>query len=360
MNRRQLLSNASLLSIAASSAAVAQVGAPPMNTPAHLQSGPQSSFSTQPWIEGNRFTSSAYSLERVVFKSQGVDLVGNLFTQERGKRPAVLIVGPVAYVKEQSPIQYASRLAKEGLTVLVFDPRFHGESGGLPRRMESGSAKVQDLRAAIDYLTTRGDVDANAIHMLGICQGVNWAIDATLADARIKSLSIVAGHYLIPETAALYLGSPEATSRRIEKAALAQAKFDKTGEVDYIPIISSTDPDALLTAKPIVEFYTRWADRGPFWNFHGLWENRITAMSEAGIWGHRVDNSLNRLKTRTLMIHADRAASGPKIPRDLFEMIPTPDKKLVWLGGQNQMQFYEDPVTIDMVVPHLAEFMRRA
>ncbi|MEO8278072.1 MAG: hypothetical protein ABI564_00195, partial [Ideonella sp.] len=108
----------------------------------------------------------------------------------------------------------------------------------------------------------------------------------------------------------------------------------------------------------IREFYERWAYRGAFWNFHGLWENRILAMSEADIWGHQVDAVMLQLHTPTLMVHANRAASGPIVPRKLFEQMPARKKELVWLSDQNQMQFYEDPVTIDQVVPQLARFFK--
>jgi fermentation-respiration switch protein FrsA (DUF1100 family) len=247
---------------------------------------------------------------------------------------------------------------REGYAALIFDPRYHGESGGEPRRRESGAAKVEDLRASVDFLSAREDVDPERISVLAICQGVNWGIEAAALDPRIKALAIVAGHYLTPDVAKMYVG--DTAEARIGRSREAEARFKATGEVSYIPVVSvqpsQPDPAALLTAPPIHQFYIRWADRGPFWNFHGLWENRITAMSEAAIWSHDVRPVMARLTTPTLMVHADRAASGPQIPRDLFEIIPAGRKELVWLGSQSQLQFYEDPITIDQVAPHVARF----
>jgi hypothetical protein len=82
-------------------------------------------------------------------------------------------------------------------------------------------------------------------------------------------------------------------------------------------------------------------------------------MSEADIWGHRIDAQLMRLGKPTLMVHSDRAASGPKIPRELFEVIAARDKRQVWLDGRNQIQFYQDPLTIEMVIPHLTTHFRK-
>ena len=59
------------------------------------------------------------------------------------------------------------------------------------------------------------------------------------------------------------------------------------------------------------------------------------------------------------MVHSDRAASGPKIPRQMFELIASKDKKAVWFEGRNQIQFYQDALTIDMVIPHLSEHFRK-
>lgn len=332
---------------------------PATTTPVHLQNNSAGTFSTQPWNGAQQVDAGRYTIERVIYKSQGIEIVGNAFVPKApGRKPAVVVIGPVAYVKEQSPMQYASRLVREGYIALVFDPRHHGESGGEPRRLESRRAKVDDLRASIDYLVRRPDVDAQQIQVLGVCQGANWAIEACTLDARVKALGLVAGHYLIPEVAALYLGSAEKVAERLARAKAAREAFDQSGALHYIPVVSATDPQALLTAPVIREFYQRWADRGAFWNFHGLWENRILAMSETDIWGHRVDAVMQQLHTPTLMVHANRAASGPDVPRKLFEQIPARKKELVWLSDQNQMQFYEDPVTIDQVVPHLARFFR--
>ena len=205
------------------------------------------------------------------------------------------------------------------------------------------------------------EVERSQVFALGICQGVNWTIDAAREDSRIRAICLVAGHYLTTAVARMYLGGDEAVSARRAKSLNAKKKFQKTGEVDYIPIVSSffTSPDqtALLAAPFVQSFYLRWADRHPMLAHRGLWENRITAMSEHLIWDHRIDISIKDLQVPVLMIHADGAASGIDIPRRLFQDIPSPNKVLVWLGAQGQIQFYEDPITIDLVVPYVTDFL---
>ncbi|WP_168164790.1 alpha/beta hydrolase [Variovorax sp. PAMC 28711] len=154
------------LVIAAMSPAVLQARAEESgaaSTPAHLQNASAGPFATQPWGEHSRIDAGSYAVERVRYPSQGVELVGNAFVPPiAGRKPAVVVIGPVAYVKEQAPLQYAARLARERYVALVFDPRFRGESGGAPRNFESRRAKVEDLRASIDYLAARPMSTRNA------------------------------------------------------------------------------------------------------------------------------------------------------------------------------------------------------
>lgn len=308
---------------------------------------------------GVRDGRGGYSSRNVTFPSNGETLVGKLFVpSSQGPHPAVAIIGPVAFVKEQSPMQYATRLAARGIAALIFDPRNHGESSGTPRRHESGSAKIEDLYSALGFLATLEDIDADRLSLLGICQGVNWAIETAASDDRVKSLGIVAGHYLTPETVQMYLGDETTIADRMERSARAAIKFEETGEVDYVPIVGSDD--AFLTAKASADWYLPWESRAPWMTYRGGWENRITAMSEADIWNWRIDETAPRLTKPVLMVHGDMAASGTEIPRRIFDDIASTQKELHWVDGANQLQFYEDAIVIDAVVDPLADFFLSA
>ncbi|CUH98521.1 alpha/beta hydrolase [Leisingera aquaemixtae] len=302
--------------------------------------------------------SPMYEVRDVTFPSGAETLAGKFFMPPgEGPFPAVAVVGPVAFVKEQSPVQYATRLARQGLAVLIFDPRYHGASSGEPRRFESGEAKTEDIGAALTFLAAQEGVAQNKLGVLGICQGVNWAIEAAVRDRRVSALGIVAGHYLTPATATLYLGDDQAIAARMERAAEARAVYENSGEVRYIPIIGSDE--ALLTAELIAQWYAPWDNRAPWFAYRGGWENRITAMSEEVIWGWKINETITRLQTPVLMVHGDKAASGPMIPRELFDTIPAADKALHWIKGANQLQFYEDPLVIDAALAPLAAHFKK-
>jgi fermentation-respiration switch protein FrsA (DUF1100 family) len=67
--------------------------------------------------------------ERVTFESDGVAIAANLYRPNQPLGIAVVITGPMTSVKEQAAGAYAAALARRGLTALVFDHRFFGESG---------------------------------------------------------------------------------------------------------------------------------------------------------------------------------------------------------------------------------------
>ncbi|MEU4359273.1 alpha/beta hydrolase [Streptomyces virginiae] len=305
----------------------------------------------------------AYTTKRVEFDSQGDTLVGRLYRPAtlppgKGQPPVAVVIGPVGYVKEQSPKQYATRLAARGIAALVFDPRYFGESGGAPRQFEHPAAKAEDLLAAVDYVCAHPDLDTSRLSVLGICQGANWAIDATVADPRIKRLSLVSGHYLYPAAidgffSVLWAGRTSA-DERITGGRKAREAYENTGAVEYIPIVGTDqDADRLLPAVPTYQFYIRWAERSPAWAFHGLWENRVTKMSEEALWSHRADQAVNQLRTPTLAVVGDKSATPPAHLQALLDGMPGPHE-IRHLGQIHaHIQFYDDPELIDRAVTEI-------
>lgn len=106
--------------------------------------------------------------------------------------PAIVIVTPGSSVKEQIGATYAARMADRGYVALAFDPSYQGESDGEPRDLEDPSARVEDVRCAIDHLVTLAYIDAERIGVLGICAGGGYAVNAALTEHRIKAVGVVA------------------------------------------------------------------------------------------------------------------------------------------------------------------------
>ncbi|MDE7433810.1 MAG: alpha/beta hydrolase [Mycoplasmoidaceae bacterium] len=86
-----------------------------------------------------------------------------------GRMPAIAVCGPFGAVKEQCSGKYAQIMAERGFIAIAFDPSFTGESGGTPRYVASPDINTEDFCAAVDYLSSRDDVDPNKIGIIGIC-----------------------------------------------------------------------------------------------------------------------------------------------------------------------------------------------
>lgn len=300
----------------------------------------------------------SYTIEKVDIPNHSETLSAELFRPDTpAPHPAVTIIGPVAFVKEQSPLQYATRLAQNGIAALTFDPRYYGASTGQPRQLESGVAKIEDIRATLDYLAQQDGLDPQRLGILGLCQGVNWATSAALDDTRVTALALVAGHYLTPQTALMYLGDTQTVASRTQHSARAKAVFDETGDVQYIDITGSEN--ALLISQPVMEWYAPWSNHAPWFAHRGSWQNQIAAMSEADIWNWRVDETLAQLITPLMMVHSDQAATGREIPKQLFSTVPATEKQLHWINNANQLQFYEYPPVIDAAVAPLIQHFQR-
>lgn len=136
-------------------------------------------------------------MQKVNFKNRLWKISGNLHLpdnfNETQKYSAIVCVHPGSSVKEQTAGLYATKLAQEGFVALAYDASFQGESGGEPRYLEDPSYRVEDIRCAVDYLTTLDFVDENHIGLLGICAGGGYAANAAMTERRIKALATVVG-----------------------------------------------------------------------------------------------------------------------------------------------------------------------
>ena len=120
----------------------------------------------------------------------GITLAADLYAPKTifgGKLPAIAVSGPFGAVKEQSSGLYAQTLAERGFLTIAFDPSYYGESGGTPRYLTSPKISTEDFSAAVDYLTSRADVNPERIGILGICGWGGFALNAAANDPRIKA-----------------------------------------------------------------------------------------------------------------------------------------------------------------------------
>lgn len=143
-----------------------------------------------------------YAAEEVTFRNDGagITLAGTLTVPEgAGPFPAViLLTGSGAQDRDQTIMGHkpfavwADALTRRGVAVLRYDDRGMGGSDG--GSMDETTADfAADARAAMDYLRTRPEIDANRIGLMGHSEGAATALIAASEGAPAAFVVMIAG-----------------------------------------------------------------------------------------------------------------------------------------------------------------------
>jgi pimeloyl-ACP methyl ester carboxylesterase len=104
----------------------------------------------------------------------------------KGHRQSTIILVHGYGCRRQEMLERALVLNQAGYSTLLFDLYGQGESDG--DGVTLGFYERQDVLAAVDYLKTRGDVDASNLGVLGISMGASVAIMAAAMTPDIKAV----------------------------------------------------------------------------------------------------------------------------------------------------------------------------
>lgn len=273
----------------------------------------------------------------------GITLVADMYKPKNidGKLPAIAVSGPFGAVKEQSSGLYAQTLAERGFLTIAFDPSFTGESSGEPRYVASPDINTEDFCAAVDYLSTRDDVDAGRIGILGICGWGGMALNAAAIDTRIKATVTSTMYDMSRVNANGYFDSMDSDARyELRKQLNAQRTEDYRngtykragGVVDPLP------EDAPQFVKDYYGYYkTKRGYHVRSLNSNDGW-NVTSSLSFINM---PILTYSNEIRSAVLMIHGEKAHSR-YFSEDAFKNLTGDNKKLLIIPGANHVDLYDN------------------
>ncbi len=92
----------------------------------------------------------------------------------------------ISFPGRKGPQKPAAMLARHGYGVLVFDRRGEGQSDGEPNAFGWGGDR--DVKAAVDYLQSRSDVEPDRIGGIGLSVGGEMMLEAAAEDHDFKAV----------------------------------------------------------------------------------------------------------------------------------------------------------------------------
>ena len=282
--------------------------------------------------------------EKVTFHNRyGITLAADLYAPkgETGPFAAIAVSGPFGAVKEQSSGLYAQEMAARGFLTIAFDPSFTGESGGEPRYVASPDINTEDFQAAVDYLSTRPDVDPERIGILGICGWGGMALNAAAIDTRIKATAAMTMYDMTRVTANGYFDAEDSEeARHAKRVAMNAQRTEDYRSGSYARAGGVVDPLPEDAPDFVRDYYAYY--KTP----RGYHERSLNSND-----GWNVTSSLsflnmpilqysNEIRSAVLVVHGEKAHSC-YFSRDAFAKLRGENKELMIIPGAVHTDLYD-------------------
>jgi hypothetical protein len=303
-------------------------------------------------------TETLVTKTEVTFDSAGITLAAHLYTpgsRQDGPRPGIVVGHPGSGVKEQAAGLYASRLAEQGFVTLAFDAAFQGESGGDPRGLEDPAHRVEDLKAAVSYLTSRPEADAGRIGALGICASGGYVLPATGSDHRIKAVATVSA----VDIARQFRLGADGT----QDPAVFQAMLDAAANARTVAARGEKPPTLTLFPETIEQARSLGGEHGA----EGFEYYRTSRGQHPRSASFLDWTSIDKMATfdafalipligqRPLLMIVGTRAVTSWMSIEAFQKAPGP-KELDWVEGASHVDLYDREQYVGPAVEKLARF----
>lgn len=300
---------------------------------------------------------------KVTFHNRyGITLAADLYAPKNatGRLAAVAVSGPFGAVKEQSSGLYAQTLAERGFLTIAFDPSFTGESSGQPRYVASPDINTEDFCAAVDYLSTRDDVDPGRIGILGICGWGGMAVNAAAIDTRIKATVAATMYDMSRVTANGYFDAADNADARHElRRQLNEQRTEDYRNGTYATAggVADTLPDdAPQFVKDYHAYYkTKRGYHKRSLNSNNGW-NKTSSLSFLNM---PLMAYASEIRSAVLLIHGEKAHSR-YFSEDTRKKLTGDNKELLIIPGANHTDLYDnmEKIPFDKIVEFYNKYLK--
>lgn len=299
---------------------------------------------------------------KVTFRNRyGITLAADLYVPQNvnGKLPAIAVSGPFGAVKEQSSGLYAQTMAERGFLTIAFDPSYTGESGGEPRYVASPDINTEDFSAAVDFLSTRDDVDPERIGIIGICGWGGMAINVAAMDTRIKASVASTMYDMSRVNANGYFDAMDPDARYELRQRLNTQRTADVKNGTYALAGGVIDPlpnDAPQFVKDYHSYYK--TDRG--YHKRSLNSNNgWNVTSSLSFINMPLLSYSDEIRSAVLVIHGEKAHSR-YFSEDAFKKLKGNNKELMIIPGANHVDLYDriDVIPFDKMESFFKEYLK--
>lgn len=294
----------------------------------------------------------------VEFESEGAALRGFLYQAVKGEPPFPLVVmahGTSATIPMVAD-RYAEAFAEAGVSVLLYDHRNLGISGGEPRQEINPWVQARGYRDAVTFASTIEDQDPNRIGIWGDSYSGGEVFLVAACDSRVRVVlaqcpTLGADPPEVDPTPEMF----EAIRETFESGDVSGGPGDAIGP---IPVVSPDQLGAPSLLKPI-QAYRWFIDYG---GRHGSgWQNQATRITPSNTAPYSPYLCAPYVSVPSLMMVAsadEMVNANPEVSRRAFDLLPG-EKDWYDLDGGHFGLLYHPSALFDEASTVQADYLTR-
>ncbi|WP_308763796.1 alpha/beta hydrolase, partial [uncultured Bacteroides sp.] len=230
---------------------------------------------------------------------------------------------------------------------------------GEPRYVASPDINTEDFCAAVDFLSTCDQADADRIGILGICGWGGMALNAAAIDTRIKATVTSTMYDMSRVTANGYFDAMDADARYEQRKQLNAQRTEDYRRGTYAQAGGVVDPlpaDAPQFVKDYHAYYkTPRGYHKRSLNSNNGW-NKTSALSFMNM---PLLSYSDEIRSAVLMIHGEKAHSR-YFSEDAFKILKGDNKELLIIPGASHVDLYDrmDVIPFDKIEQFFRTYLK--